>query len=130
MLKEILKILTITTIILLFHNLPAQALAPEPRLTNEADEQRAMNLFLQVRCLVCEGQVIESSSTEFAFEMRKFIRGKIAAGESDNQIKSELTKKFGEDILISTKLKSHFLLWLLPIVFLALCGFSRMNSRS
>ncbi len=56
----------------------AQALSPEPKLSNEVDEQRARELFLQVRCLVCAGQVIENSDTEFSFEMRKLIRQKIA----------------------------------------------------
>ena len=77
-----------------------------------------MHLFLEVRCLVCQGQVIENSNTEFSFEMRKLIRQKISDGKNDEEIKSELIKEFGTDILVYSDFgKNNFLLWLLPIIF-------------
>ncbi len=97
------------------------ALSPEPRISDDAQEQRAMKLFLEVRCLVCEGQVIENSDTAFSFEMRKLIRRKILEGKSDSEIKAELIAEFGEDILTNSK-KSDFLLWLLPLIFTAIIG--------
>ncbi len=97
------------------------ALSPEPRIADETKEKRAMELFLEVRCLVCEGQVIENSDTAFSFEMRKLIRRKILEGKTDNQIKADLIEEFGEEILTSNK-KSDFLLWLLPIIFSATIG--------
>jgi cytochrome c-type biogenesis protein CcmH len=102
----------------------AQALSPEAKLANDADEQRARNLFLQVRCLVCAGQVIENSDTEFSFEMRKLIRREIAAGKTDQEIKTELVQKFGEDILTEPSVNglSGFLLWGLPLMFAAIIG--------
>lgn len=108
----------IATILILFSSLSAYALSPETKLSDEFQEQRAMNLFLQVRCLVCNGQVIENSDTEFSFEMRKSIRKKIAAGENDEEIKDELVQEFGEDILTEVSMKKGgFLLWLLPVIF-------------
>ena len=93
------------------------ALSPEPHLENEAQEQRAMKLFLEVRCLVCHGQVIENSATEFAFEMRKLIRQKISDGKSDDEIRTELIKEFGSDILVYSEFgKNNFLLWVLPAI--------------
>lgn len=101
----------------------AFAFSPEVRLANEAQENRAMNLFLQVRCLVCEGQVIENSNTEFSFEMRKLIRQKIFEGASDEKIKTELVQKFGEDILTEPNARGvGFLLWCLPIIFAIICS--------
>jgi len=97
------------------------ALSPETKLVDEAQEQRAMNLFLQVRCLVCNGQVIENSDTEFSFEMRKLIREKIAKGESDEEIKTELVKEFGENILTEPQNFTKIFLWLMPAIF-ALAG--------
>jgi cytochrome c-type biogenesis protein CcmH len=108
---------------LIFFVITANALSPEERLTDELQEKRAMNLFLEVRCLVCSGQVIESSDTEFSFQMRKLIRGKISLGQSDEEIKSDLTKEFGENILVKPNLQSQFLLWLLPVVFALGLGF-------
>jgi len=111
-----IRIILSLIILLISHN--SYALSPETRLTNDLEEQRAMKLFLEVRCLVCEGQVIESSNTEFSFEMRKLIRKKISEKKSDKEIKAELAKEFGEDILIEPSFKSGFLLWLLPIIFM------------
>ena len=77
----------LTALLLIYSS--ANALSPEPRIPDDAKEQRAMKLFLEVRCLVCEGQVIESSNTEFSLEMRKLIRRKILEGKSDEEIKSK-----------------------------------------
>jgi cytochrome c-type biogenesis protein CcmH len=97
--------------------LASYALAPEARIADETKEQRAMNLFLEVRCLVCEGQVIESSNTEFSLEMRKLIRRKIIEGKSDEEIRAELVQEFGADILNKVSGNNDFLLWLLPMIF-------------
>lgn len=109
----------IFTIFCLLFSFSAYALSPETRLVDEAQEQRALKLFLQVRCLVCGGQVIENSNTEFSFEMRKLIRSEIFSGKSDEEIKTQLVKKFGEDILINPNFTSQngFLLWCLPLIF-------------
>jgi cytochrome c-type biogenesis protein CcmH len=99
----------------LFSN--SHALSPETKLVDEAQEQRAMQLFLEVRCLVCNGQVIENSDTEFSFQMRKLIREKISKGESDEKIKSDLMKEFGEDILTQPQNFTKIFLWLMPAIF-------------
>ncbi len=91
------------------------ALNPEERLKNEKQEERAMKLFLEVRCLVCDGQVIENSNTEFSYQMRKLIRKKISQGQSNEEIKNYLTNEFGENIL--TTANNEKTLWLLPIIF-------------
>ena len=96
----------------------ANALSPENRLKNPAQETRAMNLFLEVRCLVCNGQVIENSDSEFSYEMRALIRDKIKSGKSDEEIKTELVKKFGEDILVSSRVWSVSLILSLIILVL------------
>ena len=107
-----------------FSSFQTYALSPEARLADENREKMAMKLFLQVRCLVCEGQVIESSDTEFSHAMRKLIREKIAEGKTTEKIESELIKEFGEDILVSTNIGGGrgFLLWLLPVIFMLIGG--------
>lgn len=93
------------------------AFAPEDHLSRP-QEQRARNLFLQVKCPVCQGQVIESSDTEIAYQLRKLIRQKITQGKSDAQIKSYLIEKYSDDILVSAPINSKtFLLWFLPLIF-------------
>lgn len=112
-----------------FLSLPALALSPETRLADEVQERRAMELFLEVRCLVCNGQVIENSDSEFSFQMRKNIRQKIAAGKSDEQIKAELVEEFGEDILTEPSRVNKILLLALPLGFaLLLCCYFFIRS--
>ena len=112
---------SILTLTFILFSLSAFALSPEARLIDETQEQRAMQLFLEVRCLICGGQVIENSDTEFSYEMRKLIRQKISSGLTNEEIKTELVKEFGEDILTSANQKtSRFFLWCLPVFFMVI----------
>ena len=101
----------------------AQALNPETRLSSPEDENRAMNLFLQVRCLVCNGQVIENSDSKFAFDVRALIREQISQGKSDDDIKENLVATFGEDILNQPKNSSILLLTLISLGLSAIIFF-------
>jgi len=118
---RLMKIFSLSFFAALFFLTNSYALSPEIKLADEAQEQRAMNLFLEVRCLVCNGQVIENSDTEFSFEMRKLIREKIKKGESDKQIKAQLVSEFGENILTEPQNFTKIFLWLVPAIF-ALAG--------
>ena len=105
-------------LITFFISLNSLALVPENHLP-EPQEQRARELFLQIKCPVCAGQVIESSNTEISFQLRKLVREKIAAGKSDEEIKAYLVDEYGEDILnFSTSGLINYLLWILPIIFI------------
>ncbi len=101
-----------------FFCLQSLALAPEQRLENDNDEKRAFNLFTEVKCLVCEAQTIDSSSSEFAYQLRQLIRQKILDHKNDQQIKAELIDEFGDDVINSSGLNQrNYLLWLLPALF-------------
>lgn len=117
------KLLIVIFSICIIFTTPSFGLSPEPHLANEQQEQRARSLFLEVRCLVCQGQVIENSDTEFSYDMRQLIRKKIQAGKSDQDIKNELSAEFGQDILISADLnKGNLLIWILPLCFALFLG--------
>ena len=105
------------TMVLILLSSHSFALSPEEKLPDESQEKRAMALFLEVRCLVCNGQVIENSDTEFSFLMRKNIRQKIAENKSDDEIRSELVAEFGEDILTRPSGANRLILWGLPGLF-------------
>lgn len=103
--------------LILFLSLNSLVFASEEFLP-EAQEKRANELFLQIKCLVCEGQVIESSNAEVAYELRKLVRDKIASGQSNEEIKNFLVKNYGEEILTKPPFNSQTaLLWLLPVIF-------------
>ena len=107
----------------------SQALNPEARLSNPNDENRAMNLFLQVRCLVCNGQVIENSDSKFAFDVRSLIREQISQGKTDDDIKENLVTTFGEDILNQPKNSSILLLALISLGLSAVIFFKVFAGR-
>ena len=94
------------------------ALAPENHLP-EFQEQRARELFLQINCPICSGQVIESSNTEVAFQLRKLVRQQISQGKNNEEIKFYLKEKYGDNILNSPSFNGDgVLLWILPIMFI------------
>ena len=96
------------------------ALSPEERLANPKQEQQARQIFLQVKCLTCQGQVIENSDSDFAYSLRQFIRKEIANGKNEAEIKTMLIKNFGSHILISSQKKVYLVLILVPILLIFL----------
>jgi cytochrome c-type biogenesis protein CcmH len=117
--KDFYKIIgSLIFLILFFVAQKSFAFAPEKYLP-EPQEQRAREIFLQVKCPVCQGQVIESSDAEIAVQLRKMIRQEIAAGKSDKEIKIYLVAEYGEDILNSPPFDiKNFMLWILPAIFI------------
>jgi cytochrome c-type biogenesis protein CcmH len=105
------KIFLLIIILLFYKNL--YALSPEEKLTDQTLENQAMELFLEIRCLVCNGQVIENSDTKFAYDMRKFIRDEISKNKTNDERKKNLVDRFGEDILITQS--DNFIITLLII---------------
>ena len=70
-----------------------------------------------VRCLVCEGQSIQESDTEFAINLKEQIQKKYSSGISIEEINQELIKIYGEEISFNPS-KNHILLWGTPLVVL------------
>ena len=99
------------------------ALSTESRLTDPRLEARAMNLFLIVKCMVCNGQVIENSDTKFAHDLRQYIRQKIIVGLSDEEIKNDLAEKFGDDILMEPKTTDFLIITLFSVITSSLMFF-------
>ena len=112
------KKLAIFLVIFLANFAAFQSFATEEFLPKE-QEARAHNLFLQVKCLVCKGQVIENSDAQIAYDLRQLIRAKISEGVTDEEIKDFLVENYGPEILTSPPLnRETFFLWLAPIIFL------------
>ncbi len=72
---------------------------PADRLANPAQEARARALFRDIRCLVCQNQSIDESDADLAEDIRRMVRGQIAAGRSNVEIKRYLTDRYGEFVL-------------------------------
>lgn len=97
----------------------ASSFTYEKGLNDNELEIRARKLFLQVRCVVCEGQSVAHSNSDSAKSMRKRIRDDLLKGKSDEEILKGLADIFGEKILMNPPMsKSGYPLWLLPYLFL------------
>ena len=91
------------------------ALAPSERLADPAQEARARDLSAELRCLVCQNQSIDDSDAELARDLRRLVRERIAAGDSDTAVKSFLVNRYGEFVLLKPTFSfRNALLWLLP----------------
>ena len=72
-----------------------------------------------IRCLVCQNQSIDDSSSQLAKDLRILIKEKIETGFTDKQIYDYLSKRYGDYILLNPPLKINtILLWFLPFIIL------------
>ena len=72
-----------------------------------------------IRCLVCEGQSIQESDTEFAINLKEQIQKKYESGMDLKQINQELISIYGEEISFNPS-NDHFVLWGLPLLLLVI----------
>lgn len=84
-----------------------------------ADPPRAADLEAELVCPVCE-TTLDQSDAPIARRMKLFIRERIAAGDTEREIKDALVAEFGPGVL-ATPSKSGFglLAWLVPLAALA-----------
>ena len=86
-------------------------------------ESRARMLGGEIRCAVCEAQSVNDSDATMAADFRRLIRERIAAGDSDQQVRDYLAKRYGDYILLRPPVQANtLLLWLLPVGILAVAG--------
>ena len=97
------------------------ALTPhETPLTAEQDA-RYRALIHELRCLVCQNQTIADSDADLASDLRTQVHERIAAGESDEQIRHYVTERYGDFVLYKPPFKSTTaVLWVGPFALVAL----------
>ena len=81
------------------------------------------NISKNLRCLICQGQSIYDSNSDFALSMRLFIQEKIENGSTEKEIYEVLTQKYGQWIVYDPGYsKKTIFLWLIPLLFFLLGG--------
>ena len=94
---------------------PALALEPEEMLDDPVLEERARDLSLEVRCVVCQNQSIDDSPAQIAADMRRAIRDRLVAGDSDAEVLDFLVDRYGDYVLLRPPLRpGTYLLWFGP----------------
>ena len=92
----------------------------EDRLNDTKLEDRARNLSSNIRCLVCQNENIDSSESEFAKDLRLFIREQLVEGRTDDEIEEFLVSKYGTYILFKPVFADYniFLYLFGPFIFI------------
>lgn len=94
---------------------------PDMPLADPAQEARARALFDRVLCPRCEGQTIGSSEAPIAKDLRRLVRDRIAAGDSDAEVVDYIAARYGDTIRTEPVFEpSTYGLWLGPLIILAL----------
>tara|TARA_B100000900_G_C20321996_1_gene610588 strand:- start:65 stop:433 length:369 start_codon:yes stop_codon:yes gene_type:complete len=76
-----------------------------------------------LRCLVCQGQSIADSNSDFAITLKMVVKDLIQQGKTEDEIYSFLSDKYGDWILYKPKLNlGNILLWSLPYLVLIVGG--------
>ena len=103
--------------------LPLQALAvgnPADMLPDPVQEDRARTLGRDIRCMVCQNQSIEDSEVGLARDLRLIVRERIAAGDTDAEVRGFLHARYGDFVLMKPPFAwSTAILWATPLVALA-----------
>ena len=85
---------------------------------NESDK-----ITKNLRCLICQGQSVYDSDSEFANSLKKIVNKKLDEGLNEKQIYDFLKDKYGEWILYDPEFnKNTYFLWLLPILIFLIGG--------
>ena len=101
-------------LILFIFNLNA-SIAQEKSLQNKITKN--------LRCLICQGQSVYDSDSEFANSLKIVVDKKLEEGLSEDQIYEYFKIKYGEWILYDPGLnKNTYILWLLPLLIFFIGG--------
>lgn len=105
----------------LFAPVESLALHPDEKLADPVLESRARAITREVRCLVCQGEAIDDSRAPLAADLRRLVRARLAAGDSDEEVRRYLVARYGDYVLLRPPVRAGtFVLWGLPFAVFAL----------
>ena len=86
-----------------------------------------------IRCLICQGQSVYDSESEFASSIKLIVDRKINEGLKEKQIYQFLREKYGDWVIFDPQLnKNTYILWLLPLLLFLFGGailFKKLNNQ-
>ena len=99
------------------------ALDPEAPPADPAQRELYTRLIREVRCLVCQNETIADSTAPLAGDLRREIREMVEAGQSEQQIKTFLTDRYGDFVLYRPRYTArNAVLWLSPVLLVMFGG--------
>ena len=89
----------------------------------EANDILKNKILKNIRCLICQGQSVYDSESEFASSIKLIVDRKINEGLKEDSIYEFLREKYGDWIVYDPQLnKNTYILWLLPLLLFLLGG--------
>ena len=86
-------------------------------------EQQTIIITKNLRCLICQGQTIHESNSDFAESMKKYIKSELENGKTNDEIFSNLVEKYGQWIVYDPGIsRNTLLLWALPLLLFLIGG--------
>ena len=89
----------------------------------EGDAERVERIVAELRCPVCQGLSVADSPSESAREMRALVVARVAEGRTDQEIRDEFRRSYGDWVFLAPPTQGPAaLMWLLPVALLAAGG--------
>ncbi len=103
---------------------PAFAIDKNTGFDNPLMAARYKALLEELRCVVCQNQSLADSNAMLAQDLRNEVRELLEQGNSDEQVKSFLVKRYGDFVLYRPPFEiKTYLLWGGPALFLFIAFF-------
>ena len=110
---KILKIFIIIFLLIGFFELKSEEINSELK-----DE-----ILKNIRCLICQGQSVYDSESDFASSIKLIVDRKINKGLKKEEIYDFLREKYGDWIIYDPQFnKNTYILWLLPLLLFLFGG--------
>ena len=110
---KILRIFIIVFLSINFTNLKA----------DKKNDELKNKILKNTRCLICQGQSVYDSESDFSSSIKLIVDKKINEGLKEEQIYQYLREKYGDWIIYDPQLnKNTYILWLLPILLFLIGG--------
>jgi len=91
--------------------------------SNEKNDELNNKILKNIRCLICQGQSVYDSESDFASSIKLIVDKKINDGMSEDQVYEFLRDKYGDWVIYEPQLnKNTYVLWLLPLLLFFVGG--------
>ena len=100
-------------LVALLWSVTAGAVEPSEMLSDPALEARARALSRELRCVVCQNESVDDSPAEVAHDIRRAVRERLVAGDTDRQVLDYMVARYGDYVLLKPPFRTRTLvLWL------------------
>ena len=91
--------------------------------SDEENDELKNKILKNIRCLICQGQSVYDSESDFASSIKLIVDRKINEGLKEELIYQFLRERYGDWIVYDPELnKKTYILWVLPLLLFLLGG--------